>query len=184
MTSAMLIYICLRIQRQRGGIYAVRPMLPFMTLQNCLEKNIPSIMFLQSKPFFPTLMIFCMTLCIRAIICAHYQYIPFIHSIENVNIYTFNLYDFELGHWDNLALILRFKGIDDNLDVVSFSSKKVKDLGFQFKYSLEDMFVGAVEACRAKGLLPAAAENHDNGTKKDWKCQHLAWHGLYFVKLN
>ncbi|GMY28384.1 bifunctional dihydroflavonol 4-reductase/flavanone 4-reductase-like [Fagus crenata] len=61
----------------------------------------------------------------------------------------------------------KFKGIDDNLDVVSFSSKKVKDLGFQFKYSLEDMFVGAVEACRAKGLLPAAAENHDNGTKKD-----------------
>uniref|UniRef100_A0A2N9IHL9 Flavanone 4-reductase n=1 Tax=Fagus sylvatica TaxID=28930 RepID=A0A2N9IHL9_FAGSY len=61
----------------------------------------------------------------------------------------------------------KFKGIDDNLEIVSFSSKKVKDLGFQFKYSLEDMFVGAVEACRAKGLLPAAAESHDNGTKKD-----------------
>jgi bifunctional dihydroflavonol 4-reductase/flavanone 4-reductase len=61
----------------------------------------------------------------------------------------------------------KFKGIDDNLEIVSFSSKKVKDLGFQFKYSLEDMFVGAVEACRAKGLLPAAAENHDNCTKKD-----------------
>lgn len=56
------------------------------------------------------------------------------------------------------------KGIDEKLEIVSFSSKKVKELGFQFKYSLEDMFVGAVEACRAKGLLPpAAGENGVNG---------------------
>ncbi|KAE8057142.1 hypothetical protein FH972_013855 [Carpinus fangiana] len=51
----------------------------------------------------------------------------------------------------------KLKGIDEKLEIVSFSSKKVKELGFQFKYSLEDMFVGAVEACRAKGLLPPAA---------------------------
>ncbi|KAM3710668.1 hypothetical protein ACJW31_01G048100 [Castanea mollissima] len=61
----------------------------------------------------------------------------------------------------------KFKGIDDNLETVSFSSKKLKDLGFEFKYNLEEMFVGAVETCRAKGLLPAAGENNVNGTKKD-----------------
>jgi bifunctional dihydroflavonol 4-reductase/flavanone 4-reductase len=55
--------------------------------------------------------------------------------------------------------MLRLKGIEEKLDIVSFSSKKVKELGFQFKYSLEDMFVGAVETCRAKGLLPPAAGN-------------------------
>ncbi|XP_041018473.1 dihydroflavonol 4-reductase-like [Juglans microcarpa x Juglans regia] len=59
----------------------------------------------------------------------------------------------------------KFKNIDDNLEIVSFSSKKVKALGFQFKYSLEDMFVEAVETCREKGLLPKAAgdEKHVNG---------------------
>lgn len=62
-------------------------------------------------------------------------------------------------------MLLRFKNIDDNLEIVSFSSKKVKALGFQFKYSLEDMFVEAVETCREKGLLPKAAgdEKHVNG---------------------
>jgi len=64
-------------------------------------------------------------------------------------------------------LILRFEGIDDNLEIVSFSSKKLTDLGFEFKYNLEEMFVGAVETCRAKGLLPAAGENNVTGTKKD-----------------
>ncbi|RXH73234.1 hypothetical protein DVH24_012918 [Malus domestica] len=48
----------------------------------------------------------------------------------------------------------QFKGIDDNLEPVHFSSKKLREIGFEFKYSLEDMFVGAVDACRAKGLIP------------------------------
>ncbi|KAJ4826564.1 hypothetical protein Tsubulata_044794 [Turnera subulata] len=49
----------------------------------------------------------------------------------------------------------KFKDIDEEkLKLVSMSSKKLKDLGFQYKYSLEDMFAGAVETCRAKGLLP------------------------------
>jgi bifunctional dihydroflavonol 4-reductase/flavanone 4-reductase len=62
----------------------------------------------------------------------------------------------------------KFKGIDEKLEIVSFSSKKVKELGFEFKYSLEDMFVGAVETCRSKGLLPpAAVENHANGKNQD-----------------
>lgn len=32
------------------GVYALAAMLPFMTLQNCLEKNSPSTMSLQSEP--------------------------------------------------------------------------------------------------------------------------------------
>ncbi|XVF44254.1 hypothetical protein PTKIN_Ptkin02bG0105700 [Pterospermum kingtungense] len=55
-------------------------------------------------------------------------------------------------------LYLRFKDVDDNLKRVEFSSKKLIDLGFEFKYSLEDMFRGAVKTCREKGLLPLSNE--------------------------
>ncbi|GKU85330.1 hypothetical protein SLEP1_g10 [Rubroshorea leprosula] len=56
-----------------------------------------------------------------------------------------------------------FKGINEkDLKGIVFSSKKIKDLGFEFKYSLEDMFTGAVDTCRAKGLLP-----HSYNEKKD-----------------
>lgn len=48
----------------------------------------------------------------------------------------------------------RFEGIDEVSDVIKFSSKKLTDLGFTFKYSMEDMFDGAIESCREKGLLP------------------------------
>ncbi|KAI9113381.1 hypothetical protein K1719_015906 [Acacia pycnantha] len=58
----------------------------------------------------------------------------------------------------------KFKNIPDELEIVSFSSKKIKDLGFQFKYSLEDMFTGAVDSCREKGLLPKSTETRVNGT--------------------
>nr|AHF58604.1 dihydroflavonol 4-reductase [Rosa chinensis] len=51
-----------------------------------------------------------------------------------------------------------FKGIEENLPKVHFSSKKLLETGFEFKYSLEDMFVGAVDACKAKGLLPPPTE--------------------------
>ncbi|TXG52196.1 hypothetical protein EZV62_021365 [Acer yangbiense] len=47
-----------------------------------------------------------------------------------------------------------YEGVDDNLENVVFCSKKILDLGFQFKYSLEDMYTGAVETCREKGLIP------------------------------
>lgn len=51
-----------------------------------------------------------------------------------------------------------FKGVDETLKNVEFSSKKLTDTGFKFKYSLEDMFVGAVETCREKKLLPLSLE--------------------------
>lgn len=42
---------------------------------------------------------------------------------------------------------------------ILFSSKKLTDLGFEFKHSLEDMYTGAVDTCRAKGLLSVSKEN-------------------------
>ncbi|XP_030446875.2 dihydroflavonol 4-reductase [Syzygium oleosum] len=58
-----------------------------------------------------------------------------------------------------------FEGVDEGMQHVSFSTKKLLDLGFKYKYTLEDIFVGAVETCREKGLLPLAHEKkHANGT--------------------
>ncbi|XP_057423403.1 dihydroflavonol 4-reductase-like [Lotus japonicus] len=57
----------------------------------------------------------------------------------------------------------KFKNIPDELELVRFSSKKIKDMGFEFKYSLEDMYTGAIDTCKEKGLLPKAAENPSNG---------------------
>ncbi|KAK4781552.1 hypothetical protein SAY86_015654 [Trapa natans] len=51
-----------------------------------------------------------------------------------------------------------FEGVDEKLEKVLFSSEKLTRIGFEFKYSLEDMFVGAVETCREKGLLPLSHE--------------------------
>lgn len=51
-------------------------------------------------------------------------------------------------------MMIRFDGVDEKLENVVFSSKKLRDLGFEFKYNLEDMYVEAIETCRKKGLLP------------------------------
>lgn len=58
----------------------------------------------------------------------------------------------------------RFKGIDKDIPNVSFSSKKLIGMGFKFKYSLEDMFRGAIDTCREKGLLPYSNATTANGT--------------------
>ncbi|CAI9110814.1 OLC1v1010903C1 [Oldenlandia corymbosa var. corymbosa] len=60
--------------------------------------------------------------------------------------------------------IPELKGIDKDLPVVSFSSKKLIGMGFQYKYTLEDMFKGAIETCRAKGLIPRSTQ--ENGDEK------------------
>ncbi|KAH9618220.1 hypothetical protein KSS87_016164 [Heliosperma pusillum] len=56
----------------------------------------------------------------------------------------------------------KFKDFKDDMELVHFSSKKLTDLGFEFKYGLKDMYKEAVETCRAKGLLPRSFENHEN----------------------
>ncbi|PIA52725.1 hypothetical protein AQUCO_01000532v1 [Aquilegia coerulea] len=56
----------------------------------------------------------------------------------------------------------KFKDVDENLKAVSFSSKKLTDLGFSYKYTEEDMFIEAVASCREKGLLPFCNETQVN----------------------
>lgn len=56
----------------------------------------------------------------------------------------------------------KLNNIVENLSVVKFSSKKLLDLGFEYKYSFEDMFVDAVATCREKGLLPITIEEQVN----------------------
>ncbi|KAJ4964251.1 hypothetical protein NE237_024190 [Protea cynaroides] len=47
-----------------------------------------------------------------------------------------------------------FKGIDESIKPVLFSSKKLTDLGFKYKYTAKDMFDGAIRLCREKNLIP------------------------------
>ncbi|XP_068642815.1 dihydroflavonol 4-reductase [Aristolochia californica] len=47
-----------------------------------------------------------------------------------------------------------FEGIKESIETVPFSSKKLTDMGFKFQYSIEDMYDGAIQSCRDKGLIP------------------------------
>lgn len=59
----------------------------------------------------------------------------------------------------------RFEGIEKDIPVVSFSSEKLIRMGFSFKYTLEEMYRGAIDSCREKGLLPLSTQIHTNGKK-------------------
>ncbi|KAJ6796957.1 dihydroflavonol 4-reductase [Iris pallida] len=48
----------------------------------------------------------------------------------------------------------KFDGIDENIGTVHFSSKKLLDLGFRFKYTMEEMFDEAIQTCIEKKLIP------------------------------
>ena len=52
----------------------------------------------------------------------------------------------------------KLAGIDEDLPPIHFSSKKLLDHGFRFRYTAEDMFQAAVRTCRDKGLIPLAAD--------------------------
>ena len=71
--------------------------------------------------------------------------------------------------WPEYNIPTEFKGIDENLPNVCFSSKKLKGMGFEFKYSFEDMFRGAIDTCREKGLLPFSSKTpvSGNGMEKN-----------------
>uniref|UniRef100_A0A5B7AFJ3 Dihydroflavonol 4-reductase n=1 Tax=Davidia involucrata TaxID=16924 RepID=A0A5B7AFJ3_DAVIN len=64
--------------------------------------------------------------------------------------------------WTEYSVPTEFKGIDKDLQSVCFSSNKLRGMGFEFKYSLEGMYRGAIDTCREKGLLPYSTENHAN----------------------
>ncbi|CAL4948520.1 unnamed protein product [Urochloa decumbens] len=60
------------------------------------------------------------------------------------------------------AIPERFPGVDDgDLQPVHFSSKKLLDHGFEFRYTVEDMFDAAIRTCREKGLIPLATAGGD-----------------------
>ncbi|KAG6397367.1 hypothetical protein SASPL_143534 [Salvia splendens] len=69
--------------------------------------------------------------------------------------------------WPEYSIPTEFEGIDKNIPVVSFSSKKLEGMGFSFKYTLEEMFRGAIDSCREKGLLPLSTQSHSNGENKE-----------------
>ncbi|KAL1569486.1 alcohol dehydrogenase (NADP(+)) [Salvia divinorum] len=69
--------------------------------------------------------------------------------------------------WPEYSIPTEFEGIDKNIPVVSFSSKKLEGMGFEFKYTLEEMFIGAIDSCREKGLLPFSTQIHSNGENKE-----------------
>ncbi|CAN6446643.1 unnamed protein product [Victoria cruziana] len=48
----------------------------------------------------------------------------------------------------------KFEGVDESIEPVHFSSKKLLDLGFKFRYTVEEMYVGAVKCCQEKRLIP------------------------------
>ncbi|XP_021284230.1 LOW QUALITY PROTEIN: dihydroflavonol 4-reductase-like [Herrania umbratica] len=70
--------------------------------------------------------------------------------------FRLNYQNFDSG--PDETIVVTFKDVDESPKSVEFSSKKLTDLGFEFKFSWEDMFTGAVETCREKGLLPLSNE--------------------------
>ncbi|OAY63713.1 Dihydroflavonol-4-reductase [Ananas comosus] len=53
----------------------------------------------------------------------------------------------------------KFEGIDEGIKRVHFSSKKLIDLGFEFKYTAEDMYDAAIQTCREKKLIPMTTKS-------------------------
>ncbi|KAJ1689702.1 hypothetical protein LUZ63_013857 [Rhynchospora breviuscula] len=53
----------------------------------------------------------------------------------------------------------KFKGMEDDLPIIRFSSKKLLDTGFKFKYTLEEMFDEAIQTCREMKLIPLSTQD-------------------------
>ncbi|KDP38532.1 hypothetical protein JCGZ_04457 [Jatropha curcas] len=66
----------------------------------------------------------------------------------------FELVDLLREKYPEYNVPTKFKDMEEDIQKCVLSSKKLTDMGFGFKYSLEDMFKGAIESCRAKGLIP------------------------------
>ncbi|EFH39247.1 dihydroflavonol reductase [Arabidopsis lyrata subsp. lyrata] len=75
-----------------------------------------------------------------------------------------------------------YEGVDENLKSIEFSSKKLTDMGFNFKYSLEEMFIESIETCRQKGFLPFSLPyqsiSENKGPTKDDNIELKAGDGL------
>ncbi|KAH7651111.1 Dihydrokaempferol 4-reductase protein [Dioscorea alata] len=76
----------------------------------------------------------------------------YICSSENITITE--LADFLREKYPEYEIPTKIEGIDEVKDVIKLSSKKLLDLGFEFRYSLDDMYDGVFKSCKEKGLLP------------------------------
>ncbi|WRX08544.1 NAD-dependent epimerase/dehydratase - like 1, partial [Theobroma cacao] len=65
------------------------------------------------------------------------------------------------GHY-SIIKQCQFRGVEEHLEVISFSSKTLTDLGFQFKYGFENMYTVAIETCIEKGLIPRCLNDNDH----------------------
>nr|BAA36407.1 dihydroflavonol 4-reductase [Ipomoea purpurea] len=70
-------------------------------------------------------------------------------------------------NWPEYYVPSEFKGIEKDLQVVSLSSKKLLDMGFQFKYTLEDMYREVIETLRNKCVLPYSIKPPPN--EQEWE---------------
>nr|AAR01565.1 dihydroflavonol/flavonone-4-reductase like protein [Sinningia cardinalis] len=68
--------------------------------------------------------------------------------------------------WPEYNIPTEFEGIDKDIPLVRFSSKKLVEMGFTFKYTFEDMYRGAIETCREKGMLPYSTQICSNGDQE------------------
>ncbi|CAN1283894.1 Bifunctional dihydroflavonol 4-reductase/flavanone 4-reductase [Linum perenne] len=95
----------------------------------------------------------------------------YICNIDDINIYE--LAEFLTHKYPEYNIPTKFEGIEERekLKKVKFSSEKLKKLGFEYKYGLEDMYKGALESCKEKGLLPVLTEavhvDNDEGVHVD-----------------
>lgn len=93
----------------------------------------------------------------------------YICSSHDTNIYE--LAKMLKTHYPEYDIPQKFKGMPEDLPLIHFSSKKLLDTGFKFKYSLEDMFDQAIQTCRDMKLLPETTlkqgskeQNHSGST--------------------
>ncbi|ERM94663.1 hypothetical protein AMTR_s00011p00214070 [Amborella trichopoda] len=54
-------------------------------------------------------------------------------------------------------LDFKFEGVDETVRPIRLPSKRLEDLGFEFKHTMEEMLDGAINSCREKMLMPFTA---------------------------
>nr|AGJ50590.1 DFR1 [Tulipa fosteriana]AGL98405.1 dihydroflavonol 4-reductase [Tulipa fosteriana] len=65
-----------------------------------------------------------------------------------------DLAKFMKDRYPQYAIPQEFEGIDERIKPVRFSSKKLMDLGFNYQYTMEEMFDEGIHSCTEKKLLP------------------------------
>uniref|UniRef100_A0A1D1YQ36 Flavanone 4-reductase n=1 Tax=Anthurium amnicola TaxID=1678845 RepID=A0A1D1YQ36_9ARAE len=71
----------------------------------------------------------------------------------------FQLADMMRKRYPDYHVPTQFEGIDGEVKPVHLSSKKLKDLGFEYKHTVEDMFDGAINSCKERNLIPLNEKN-------------------------